>query len=412
MTLLQIFSLVLVLSAFFAYLNERFLKLPSSIALMLMGLAFSIGVQLLAVAFPSLGTASALALQRLDFPDILLEFMLSFMLFAGGLHTDWDQLHESRGPILSFATIGVVLSTLLVGLLLFGVLSFFSFNLPLTHCLLFGALISPTDPIAVMGILKKAKVPASIETKVVGESLFNDGTGLVLFIILYQMTIGGMHGMDSVTIPELLLKEVLGGITLGLVAGWVVYRMMKRIDHYQTEVLLTLALVMGTYSLALALHLSGPLAMVSSGLIIGNKGRAMAMSDITADYTHKFWEILDEIMNAALFVLIGLELLIIPVSWENGLLGLLVVVIVLVSRFVSLAMPSYLFGYRKQFEKNTLILMTWGGLRGGISIALALSIPTGPARDLIVVITYVVVLFSIIVQGLSLQKVIRRVMPG
>lgn len=411
MTLLQIFSLVLALSALFAYLNERFLRLPSSIALMLMGLAFSLGIQLLAVAFPSLETASALALQRLDFPDILLQFMLSFLLFAGALHTDWSQLHESRGPILSFATIGVVLSTVSVGLLLFAVLTLFSFDLSLKYCLLFGALISPTDPIAVMGILKKANVPTSIESKVVGESLFNDGTGLVLFIVLFQMTTGTMHGVASVSITTLLLQEVLGGIILGLVGGWLVYWMMTRIDHYQTEVLLTLGLVMGTYSLALAFHLSGPLAMVSSGLVIGHKGRTIAMSDITADYTHKFWEILDEIMNAALFVLIGLELLIIPLSWEFVLLGLLVVVIVLTSRFISLALPSFMFGFQKQFEKYTLVLMTWGGLRGGISIALALSLPAGPARDLIVVITYVVVLFSIIVQGLSIERVIRRVMP-
>jgi CPA1 family monovalent cation:H+ antiporter len=275
---------------------------------------------------------------------------------------------------------------------------------------LFGALISPTDPIAVLGILKKANAPESMETKIVGESLLNDGTGVVLFIVIFHLAGGTAGEISFGEVAIISLEDILGGIGLGLISGMLLYQMMKRIDHYQTEVLLTLAFVMGSYSLATALHISGPLAMVASGLIIGNKGRANAMSDMTLDYTFKFWEILDEIMNAALFVLIGLELLIIPFSSEYIIIGIAAIAIVLLARFLSVAIPSYAFGFKKQFETNTLTIMTWGGLRGGISIALALSIPSEMNKEFFVVVTYIVVLFSILVQGLTIEKVIKRTM--
>jgi CPA1 family monovalent cation:H+ antiporter len=409
MTLLQIFSGILVLSALFAFINERYIKMPAAIALMLMGLLFSVSIQVAGIFFPSLSDMANQVLIQLDFSDVLLDFMLSFLLFAGALHTDWDKLKSARGPIISFATLGVVLSAFIIGGLLYVALNLVSFELPFIYCLLFGALISPTDPIAVMGILKKAGAPESMETKIVGESLFNDGTGVVLFIVVYHIASAGFEQINFGEISFLLFEEIVGGIGLGLISGYVVFKLMKWIDHYQTEVLLTLALVMGSYSLAVALHLSGPLAMVTSGLIIGNKGKAMAMSDITLDYTYKFWEIIDEIMNAALFVLIGLELLIIPFSWEYVLIGVIVIVIVLLARFISVALPSYVFGFKKEFEPRTLTIMTWGGLRGGISIALALSIPAAMSRDLIVVITYTVVLFSILVQGLTIERVIKKV---
>lgn len=408
MSLLQIFSAVLVLSAVFAFINERYLKLPAAIALMLMGLLFSIGIQVANVFFPGLEGLAEQALERLDFSDILLDFMLSFLLFAGALHTDWHKLKSMRWPIASFATLGVIISTFLIAVLLYAALKLVSYELPFIYCLLFGALISPTDPIAVLGILKKANAPEPMEIKIVGESLFNDGTGVVLFIVIFHIATAGLGTITFSEVALLFAEEIIGGIVLGMVCGLVVYRLIKSIDHYQTEVLLTLAMVMGSYSLALGLHLSGPLAMVTAGLIIGNKGKASAMSDMTLDYTYKFWEIIDEIMNAALFVLIGLELLIIPLSWEYVLLGLLTVLIVLVVRYVSLALPTYAFGFKKQFEPKTLTIMTWGGLRGGISIALALTIPAGPYKELIVVITYTVVLFSIVVQGLSIERVIKK----
>lgn len=408
MTLLQIFSGILVLSSLFAFINERYLKMPSAIALMLMGLVFSLSIQVSGVFFPEFAIMADEILLKLDFSDVLLDFMLSFLLFAGALHTDWDKLKSARWPIISFATVGVVISTFIIGSMLYLALSFVSFELPFIYCLLFGALISPTDPIAVLGILKKAGAPESMEIKIVGESLFNDGTGVVLFIGIFHIAKAGVGEISFGELSLLFVTEIIGGIGLGLLSGYLVFNLMKIIDHYQTEVLLTLALVMGSYSLAMAFHLSGPLATVTAGLIIGNKGKSLAMSDLTLDYTFKFWEIIDEILNAALFVLIGLELLIIPFSWEYVLIGGVVVIIVLGARFISVALPSYVFGFKKQFEPRTLSIMTWGGLRGGISIALALSIPVEMNRDFIVVITYTVVLFSILVQGLTIERVIKK----
>lgn len=409
MSLLEIFSGILVLSSVFAFVNEKFIKLPGTIALMLMGLFFSIGVQIAGVFEPHLLEIAEEALENLDFSEILLEFMLSFLLFAGALHTDWHKLKVSRWPIITFATVGVIISTFTIGSLLYWALSLVSLELPFIYCLLFGALISPTDPIAVLGILKKANVPESMEIKIVGESLLNDGTGVVLFIVVSHLASGTTGDISIGQVVLISLEEIVGGLAMGVVSGMILYHMMKRIDHYQTEVLLTLAFVMGSYSLASSLHVSGPLAMVAAGLIIGNKGKANAMSNVTLDYTFKFWEIIDEIMNAALFVLIGLELLVIPFSGEAILLGIAVIFIVLLSRFLSIAVPSYALGFKKQFETNTLTIMTWGGLRGGISIALALSIPAEMNREFFVVVTYMVVLFSILVQGLSIEKVIQRI---
>ena len=408
MSLLQIFSGILVLSALFAFVNERFIKLPSAIAIMLMGLVFSLAVQIAGVFEPRWLEIAEQSLKSLNFAEILLDFMLSFLLFAGALHTDWHKLKEARWPIITFATLGVVISTFTIGGLLYGTLSLMHIELPFIFCLLFGALISPTDPIAVLSILKKAKVPESMEVKIVGESLLNDGTGVVLFIVIFHLASDPIGDISFREVALISLEEILGGVALGLISGTILYQLMKRIDHYQTEVLLTLALVMGCYSLATALHVSGPLAMVAAGLIIGNKGKANAMSDVTLDYTFKFWEIMDEIFNAALFALIGLELLIIPFSGEYLLIGAATIAIVLAARFLSLSIPSYTFGFKKQFETNTLTIMTWCGLRGGISIALALSIPNEMNKELIVVITYVVVLFSILAQGLSIEKVIKK----
>ena len=281
-------------------------------------------------------------------------------------------------------------------------------EVPYIACLLFGALISPTDPIAVLGILRKAKAPDSLEIKITGESLFNDGVGVVIFLSIYEIADIGIDNVSIWHVGQLLLEEIMGGIGLGLLLGYVGYRMMKSIDHYRTEVLISLAMVMGGYSLANYLHFSGPLAMVVAGLFIGNQAIEYAMSDTTRDYLQKFWEMLDEILNAVLFVLIGLELILIPFEMIYGLLGLIITAIVLGARYVSLAIPSFLLRFHKTFAPNALIIMTWGGLRGGISIALALSLNEAMHKSFLVAITYFVVLMSLVIQGLTIGKLVKK----
>lgn len=398
------------LSAVFAYLNERYIKFPATIGLMILGLGLSSIILLLGhFSFDIIHSATKF-IKSVDFSDILLDFMLSFLLFAGALHIDWDRLHKSRWPVISFASLGVLLSAFTVGTLLYFCIDLLGASIPYIHCLLFGALISPTDPIAVLGILKKANVPKSMEIKIVGESLFNDGIGVVTFIVIYRIAQRGLEEVSINDVGIILLKEVAGGIGFGLALGYLGFRLLKSIDHYQTEVLLTLALVMGGYLLANSLGFSGPLAMATSGLLIGNEGKDKAMSTITLDYTFKFWEIVDEILNAALFVLIGLELLVVPFKWQFLWLGLISIPIAMGARYGSLALISTVMGFKNQFEPSTLSIMTWGGLRGGISIALALSIPDSMNNKLIVTITYIVVLFSIVVQGLTIEPVVKRLM--
>ncbi len=410
MDLVKIFTIVLVLSAIFSYLNQRFIRIPSTIGLMILALCLSVVFQVIGIFYPDTLSSAKGFVSSIDFSDVLLDFMLSFLLFAGALHMDWSKLHQSRGPILTFATLGVVLSTFIIGSIVYYLDGFFGLTIPFIHCLLFGALISPTDPIAVLGILKKAKVPELTEIKIVGESLFNDGIGVVLFITLLRIAQKGIENISPSEIGFLFLEEVGGGIGFGLALGYVGYRLMKRIDHYQTEVMITLALVMGGYMLANYLHFSGPLAMVTAGIFIGNRGKEKAMSDVTLDYTFKFWEMVDEILNAALFVLIGLELLVIPFKWEFLWIGVICIPMILIVRYISLAALAYGFKFNRQFEPKTLSIMTWGGLRGGISIALALSIPSGLHGPIFILMTYVIVLFSIIVQGLTLEPLIKKLL--
>lgn len=334
--------------------------------------------------------------------------MLGFLLFAGALHTDIKKLREAKWPILIYATAGILISTFLVAGAIYLLLPILFRPVDFIYCLLFGALISPTDPIAVLSILKKAGISESIETKITGESLFNDGVGVVVFLTLYNIANEGFAEVSTSEIIVLLTEEILGGIGLGLILGYVGFVMLKKIDHYQTEVLITLAMVMGGITLAPMFHFSGPLAMVVAGLFIGNKGALEAMSVETSDYVHKFWEMMDEILNAILFVLIGLELLVIPIEISFLYIGLCAIFIVLLSRFISLVTPSYVFRLKYEFPKKTFLIMTWGGLRGGISIALALSLRPEMEREMIVSVTYIVVLFSIIVQGLSLETLVKR----
>jgi CPA1 family monovalent cation:H+ antiporter len=407
MDTMQFVSLIITLSALLAYLNIRILKLPSTIGIMVLSLLLSLILLVVGSASPAAGLMKNLLVQ-IDFSDFLLDFMLGFLLFAGALHTDIKKLHKARGPIITYATVGILISTFLVGGGIYFILPLLYQPVDFIYCLLFGALISPTDPIAVLSILKKAGISESIETQITGESLFNDGVGVVIFLTLFSIASEGFANVSTSEIIVLLLEEIVGGVLFGLLLGYVGFRMLKRINHYQTEVLITLAMVMGGTSLAAMFHFSGALAMVVAGLFIGNKGALEAMSEETNDYVHKFWEMVDEIFNAILFVLIGLELLIVPFELSFLFVGLIAILIIILARLLSLIVPSYIFRFKYEFPKSTFILMTWGGLRGGISIALALSLTEGMQRNLIVSVTYIIVLFSIIVQGLSLERVVKR----
>ncbi|ALJ00818.1 cation:proton antiporter [Rufibacter tibetensis] len=405
---LQLFSLIIALSAVLAFINIRYLKLPATIGLMVLALLLSLVILLAGSVASPLVQFLTQALTQLDFSDFLLDFMLVFLLFAGALHTDLKKLRKAWIPILAFATVGTLISTFLVGAMLYYLLPFLYQPVAFIHCLLFGALISPTDPIAVLSILKKTGVSEAVETNITGESLFNDGVGVVVFLTIFNIAREGVAEIEPSEVALLVLEEVGGGILLGVVLGYITYRLMRSIDHYQTEVLISLALVMGGSALAPLFHFSAPLAMVVAGLFIGNRGIEYAMSATTTDYVHKFWEMIDEILNAILFVLIGLELIIIPIEGAYLYVGIVAILLILVARMISLFVPALLFRFKHRFPDRTLFIMTWGGLRGGISIALALSLTADMERNFIVAITYIVVLFSIIVQGLSLGKVVKR----
>lgn len=404
---LKILSIIIALSAGLAFINIRYLKLPSTIGIMVLSLILSL-LLLIAGASSIVSNFVKEIMIQIDFSEFLLDFMLGFLLFAGALHTDVKKLNKSKWPIFIYATIGIIISTFLVALGVYFIIPVFYQPVNFIYCLLFGALISPTDPIAVLSILKKAGISESIETKITGESLFNDGVGVVIFLTLFSIAKEGLSEVSTSEILILLAEEIIGGIGLGLALGYAGFLMLKKINHYQTEVLITLAMVMGGISLAPTFHFSGPLAMVIAGLFIGNKGALEAMSKQTSDYVHKFWEMVDEIFNAILFMLIGFELLIIPFEISFLYIGLISIFIVIMVRFISLAVPSYVFRLEYEFPKKTYLIMTWGGLRGGISIALALSLTSAMERNMIVSVTYIIVLFSIIVQGLSLEAVVKK----
>ena len=409
MDLFTVIALLTTICALFAYVNFRYVKLPTTIGLMLIALLSSIAILIVGQFSPTVLEGVKGLVSEIDFPQVLLEVMLSFLLFAGALHTDMALMREQRWSILSFATLGVLMSTFLIGALFYYVLPLIGFAMPFIHCLLLGALISPTDPIAVLGILKEAKIPKNLEIVITGESLFNDGVGVVIFLTILEVA---TLGVDEVTPGEVALlfgEEVGGGLILGAVLGYVTYKMMKSIDHYQTEVLLSLALVMGGYALAASLHFSGPLAVVVAGLFIGNKGRAEAMSSETVEYLDKFWELVDESLNALLFVLIGLEIVIIPYLDNYWLAGIIGIAIALSARFISVYIPILALRRSVNFMPRTPLIMTWGGLRGGISIALALSLPAAMNKGIILYITYCIVIFAILVQGITLGPIVKRV---
>lgn len=407
--MLQFFAIIITISALFGFANHRWLKLPTSIGVMLISVILGIALKSIEIFHPAYVEPFRSFLTSFDFSAFVLDFILCFLLFAGALHVNLRHLKGARATVFSYSTLGVLISTFLIGSATNVLLNWFGYEVSAIYCYLFGALISPTDPIAVIGILSKYKIPQKLKTEIIGESLFNDGVGVVVFAVIFSLISGGEEAFTAGRILQIFGTEVLGGLGIGLVTGYLGYLLMRKIDHYQTEVMITLAVVTGGYSIAAAFHASGPLAMVVAGLLIGNKGKSMAMSDETAEYVDKFWEIIDEICNTILFVLMGLEIFLVPYDPMYLLIGFILIFIVLASRYISL-LPAYFLFNRKETRKSlNLAVLTWGGLRGGISIALALSL-TNNVREssLFIVATYCIVLFSILVQGLTIKRLLKR----
>ncbi|MBL7221695.1 MAG: sodium:proton antiporter [Phycisphaerae bacterium] len=407
MDVFETVAILLTLAAVLSYINHRWWKMPPTIALMLGSFVLSL-VLVGAGALPlQLGhhiqeTARSLV-EGMHFGEVMMKGMLGLLLFAGSLHVQLNDLAEHKWQIATYATVGTVASTFLVASLVFGLSGVMSLGIPWIYCLLFGALISPTDPIAVLGIMKRVGASRALETKISGESLFNDGIGVVLFLSVLEIASGHSPGFTGVV--QLFLVEAVGGIAFGLAIGYLAFRVIKSIDNYHVEILVTLALVMGGYALADAIHTSGPLAMVAAGLLIGNTGRRLGMSKITRDHLDLFWELIDQILNAILFVMIGLEVLVLSANGLYMLSGLVAVPLVLLSRMLTVGAGVMAVGTGRP---RTVAIMTWGGLRGGISVALALSIPQSvPCRELIVTMTYVVVAFAVLVQGMTVGRLIR-----
>lgn len=408
MSLFSIITILVVITALFAYINSRFLKLPDTIGMMIISLVFSLLLIVSGLIFPAIIDFAKGFISNIDFSKVLLDIMLSFLLYAGALHTDGSLLKANRLSITVFAILGVIISALLVGALLFLFFQVIQAPVNFWYCLLFGALVAPTDPIAVLGILTKANAPKDVEIKIVGESLFNDGIGVILFLSLLEIINLGTDKVSFGNISVLLLQEIGGGILLGWLLGFIGFQMMKKIDHYQSEILITLAIVMGGYELAQLLHLSGPLAMVVAGLFTGSRSTEHAMSDTTELYVYKFWELVDVLLNAMLFVLIGLELLTLEFNMNYLVAGLVAIPITLIARYISLLLPATIFKKYINTKNSTIKVMTWGGLRGGLSIAMALSLTAPLPKNQFVFMIYVIVLFSIIVQGLTVGKVVRK----
>ncbi len=408
--MLDVAAFLLVVTALLAYVNHRFLRIPTAIGVM----AIALFLSLVIVGLHALGLDHGLnaheksLLQYIDFSDVLMQGMLSFLLFAAALHVDLVTLKQFRWQIAALAIVGTCLSTAIVGMAMWWLLPWIGIPLPLIYCLLFGALISPTDPISVMGILKSIKAPKRLELVIAGESLFNDGVGVVLFSLLFGIAASGITPTPGEA-GMALLHEAGGGIVFGLALGAVTFQLLKSIDQYQVEVLLTLAAVMGGYALATHLHVSGPLAMVVVGLMVGNGARAKAMSDTTRRYVDMFWELLDEILNAVLFVLIGMEVILIAFSPPLLLAVAGAITVTLVARLLTVGAPVRVMSGFFRLPLGSWRVLTWGGLRGGISVALAFSLAPGPSRDTVLALTYGVVVFSVLVQGLTVARVARNV---
>jgi len=413
MELYYTFSVLIVLASFFAYLNVRFLKLPGTIGIMIIAMLVSVAIRLLGDQyFPETTKEFFMLIQEFDFTEILMGAMLNFLLFAGALHINVSDLREHKWPILTYASVSVVLSALIIAGLFYMIAPMLGMEIPFIYCLLFGTLISPTDPIVVLGILKEAKVPKMIETKITGESLFNDGVAVVMFAVVLKMATDVDFDASLGSVSKLFLLEAGGGVLLGALLGFTASNVMKKIDDYKVSVLITLSIVMGGFLIAKELHFSSPLAMVIAGLIIGNFGKTAAMSETTRDYLSKFWELIDEILNAILFLFIGFELLMLPDLQEQLLLGVIAIFICLLARTLAIFIPARTILRKNTYSKGSLTTMVWGGIRGGVSIALVMSIPNsvGDIKDVLLEVTYIVVLFSIVVQGLTVGKVAKKVL--
>ena len=396
-------TILICLSAGFSYINQKFLKLPFVIGLFFLSTVLSLLVisSKLWMDIPIDEIKKYIEFANID--QIILNVLLGFLLFAGSLHTNWSNLKEQIKPIAIFALGGVLLSTIIVAILFYGLSLAFNLHINFIYCLIFGSLISPTDPIAVLGILKKAKVPKKTEYTIVGESLFNDGVGVVVYISLLDSLSNGTFSFAHFGI--LFVKEAVGGILMGFGLGYLLYLLMKSVDHYETEILLTIAFVMAGYSFCNYLHLSGALSMVVMGLMVGNYKVNISMSDITQEYINKFWELLDVILNAILFIIIAFVIIVIDFNFTYLAIGILSVILVLVSRLVVVYLPHLVFPKLLKLTSKETRIIGWGGLRGGLSLALALSLPTSETKNLLLIATYFCVLFSIIIQGLTIERV-------
>ena len=425
-TPLDIPAILLILATIFGAINYKFVKLPHTIGLMIVALVASLSLIALDLTFPSLGMSILVNefLGNIDFNVTLMQGMLSFLLFAGALHVDLDQLLENKWTILAFASIGVLVSSFVIGGGFWLISGAVGLSLPFLVCLLLGVMVSPTDPVAVLGVLKTLQVPSPLKAKIAGESLFNDGVAVVLFSVLVSLVFGngGEEGLDTsfqlTSVIWLLTKEALGGLFLGLISGFIAFWLLRQIDDYVLEVLITLALVTGAYSIALHLHLSGPIAMVIAGLLIGNQGTSLAMSETTRMHVETFWELVDEILNSVLFLLIGLKIVFLLqhssyVIAYPLLIGLFVAITLLslFARFLAIALPVQIKSLNSEVNPGTVPILTWAGIRGGVSVALALSLPSSSESELLLFVTYLVVLFSVAIQGLTIENVIKRYYP-
>ncbi|QES87762.1 cation:proton antiporter [Rhizosphaericola mali] len=409
MELYYSFSVLIVVASFFAYLNYRFLKLPATIGIMVIAMIVSLVMATLGDRFfPKTFFKFFNLVNQFDFTEVLMGAMLNFLLFAGGIHVNINNLKAEKGPIMIFSTVSVIISAFVVAYIVYYVFPLIGLHIPFIYCLLFGALISPTDPVAVLSILKQANVSKSLETKVAGESLFNDGMSVVMFAVILQLAQGAEIDLTFKNICWLLLKEAGGGLLLGVLLGWGASRAMRRVDDYKISVLTTLSVVMGGYLIAHAMHISGPLTMVAAGLFMGNFNVRFTMKSETRDYLNKFWELIDEILNSILFLYIGLQLLLMPNLWHYWAPGIICIFVVLFARLISIWIPTKIIPFKEKFGPQTVKVLVWGGIRGGVSIALALSLPDGPCQGIIIAITYVVVIFSIIVQGLTIGKLAKK----
>ena len=414
MSVFEIGAFLVGLSAIFGYLNHRYLRLPHTIGLVMIALAASLVIILIEVLNPASRVMEIITgvLTQIDFHETVMHGMLSFLLFAGALHVDFTVFRSRARAIALMATLGILISTFLIGWMTWLMLNAFGIEMPFIWALVFGALISPTDPVAVLGLFKTVDVPETLEAKMAGESLFNDGVGVVVFTVVVAVAVGDNSSggeVDALFAAKLFFTEAVGGAILGLLAGYTGYRAMHHIDEHNLEVLITLALVMVTYAAAIRLHMSGPIAMVVAGLLIGNKAMKYAVSEKTRDYIRKFWSLIDEILNSVLFLLIGLEVLVIAKLVDHVGVALLAIPVTLAVRWISVLVPISILSHRTSFTKGAVPILTWGGLRGGIAVALALSLPANEYKPTILTITYAVVLFSIIVQGLTIKPLVERI---